>query len=686
MLKLFIPLALGLSISVSAQTLEFGWMGGSDLLNQPGIYGTKGIADSENIPGARHYSISWLDGNNIFWLYGGEGMDRDGNFGALSDLWRYDPNSDLWTWVSGSDLIGENSVYGELGVSSPDNTPGERDNATGWTDKNGDVWLFGGGSLRNDLWKYDVESNEWTWIAGSKESYQIPIHGTKGVADANNAPGGRSRGVSWVDSDGKFWIFGGEGIDNNGDQGLVNDLWQFDPSNKEWTWMTGSKTINQSGIYGELGIGNAENVPGARARLVSWTDLGGNFWLFGGHGQPIENLYSNIYNDMWKFSPDNNEWTWVNGDTITYYNAKLEGQPSVPEGSFGTQTVFHSTNAPPAREFGYSWSDKYGKFWLFGGWTRNDLWLFDPAISLWTWMGGEKNTNATNQYGELGNTNLENAPGARSGPVGWVDQNNDLWLFGGEEYAPDNPKLHNDLWFIDAKIPQSITFDSIPDQIFDSLSLSLSATTTSDLIVIYQLNEGDVLINDNELVFNGPGKVSITASQPGDDHFLSSDSITRIFCINPSIPTITLNPLASLVSSSPSGNQWYKDDKIITGATSQTLELSKPGNYYVEVTFGDCTNRSEIFTVVVAGINKGFEPVRAYPNPVNDHLTFRIEKADHYAQLQVIDMTGKTFIRKLINNWSENEFQIDVRQLKAGVYTYYLSYQSHVLQGKFVKL
>ena len=43
----------------------------------------------------------------------------------------------------------------------------------------------------------------WTWVSGV-ETYNQP--GT------NNTPGGRDEGVSWIDSDGNLWFFGGYGI------------------------------------------------------------------------------------------------------------------------------------------------------------------------------------------------------------------------------------------------------------------------------------------------------------------------------------------------------------------------------------------------------------------------------------------------------------------------------------------
>jgi hypothetical protein len=79
-------------------------------------------------------------------------------------------------------------------------------------------------------------------MGGSNTSDQPGIYGTLGVPDPANIPGGRYGQVSWTDSEGNLWLFGGYGIDATG--GLVGlcDLWEFNSSTSEWEWMSGSRT------------------------------------------------------------------------------------------------------------------------------------------------------------------------------------------------------------------------------------------------------------------------------------------------------------------------------------------------------------------------------------------------------------------------------------------------------------
>ena len=57
------------------------WISGSKINSQKGNYGQKGISNSSNIPSARDRSVSWIDNNNNFWLFGGYGYDSNGNSG-----------------------------------------------------------------------------------------------------------------------------------------------------------------------------------------------------------------------------------------------------------------------------------------------------------------------------------------------------------------------------------------------------------------------------------------------------------------------------------------------------------------------------------------------------------------------------------------------------------------------------
>ena len=81
---------------------KWTWVSGSKSISHKGVYGTEGVADANNVPGARYGSVLWMDTKGNLWIYGGYGYDSKGNSGYLSDSWKFDVDSNEWTWVSGS--------------------------------------------------------------------------------------------------------------------------------------------------------------------------------------------------------------------------------------------------------------------------------------------------------------------------------------------------------------------------------------------------------------------------------------------------------------------------------------------------------------------------------------------------------------------------------------------------------
>jgi N-acetylneuraminic acid mutarotase len=390
-----------------------------------------------------------------------------------------------WIWIGGSDLFQNcNSgcvfpigVYGTLGMAAATNMPGGRTSAATWTDKNGNLWMFGGlgydsvGYIANlnDFWEFDVSAKQWSWMAGNS---RLPFpdngqgwpgtYGQRGVPAPGNYPGARQQALTWTDPNGSLWMFGGEGygtVNNLSGNLFFNDLWMFNSSTREWTWVSGSNTAGtsqsgQPGVYGALGVPDPHNVPGSRMNAAGWIDDKGNLWLFGGSGMDASG-YSGDLNDLWEFSPSTGLWTWMGG------SATIE--PGYG-GRYGTLGVPATTNAPGGRQGAVAWTGKDGSFWMFGGegydsrnvnseGFLNDLWRLNPSTREWTWMGGSDTfpcNDVCGRDGVYGTLNIPSAldmPGGRSLANHWVDSTGDFWLFGGFGFSSSGPKSRlADLW------------------------------------------------------------------------------------------------------------------------------------------------------------------------------------------------------------------------------------------------
>ncbi|HYV90953.1 MAG TPA: T9SS type A sorting domain-containing protein [Chitinophagales bacterium] len=432
--------------------------------------------------------------------------------------------SGQWAWMKGDTIDYAAPVWGTKGVGDPANTPAPKYSYYHWQDTAGNFWIYSGLTEAgpyvgyNDLWKFDINAQNWIWMHGDTTNGSPAIYGVQGIPSLNNTPGFRFfGGLCWTGKDGKFWLtgagpdammmydpiinewtwmsgstsnvnafFGTKGVpspDNTpGDAAETNAswvdddgnlwfyggqgpstaaLWKYDITTLEWTWMSGDSIYNALPVYGIQGVPDVNNRPGGRWCYASWKDDQDNFWLFGGnHYDPYAGEQS--LNDVWKYSPSTGEWTWMSGDTLV-------DQP----GNAGAECEFSTVYIPGSRwENRACLRDTCGNVWMYGGHTIPegysqfcDLWIYRPQLNDWAWLG----SNCNHHYGIKEVPDALNSPGMRMGSVTWFDRNGNMWLFGGISWLYSY--YSQDLWKF------------IPDQ--DCMSNACVVTSTNDEL-IYQ--------------------------------------------------------------------------------------------------------------------------------------------------------------------------------------------------------
>lgn len=523
------------SLSLYGQEVTATWLFGSNSANPSAVYGEKGVPAASNIPGPRSAAISWTAPNGYFYVFGGSrySYSQGSEFGFMNDLWRWDGLN--WTWISGTNETNLRGNYGIKGVVSSINMPGARSKGVSWVTSNGDVYIFGGQGydsqgrigMLNDLWKWDGEN--WTWVSGTNLRSQNGIAEEKGVADSQNMPGSRRFAVSWLGSNDELYLFSGAGFDLEDRGGWLNDLWKWDGGN--WTWMSGSRNVNENGTYGVKGVPSPNNVPGTRLSALGWVDNDGNAFVFGGYGRGATGGPDRLH-DLWKW--DGSNWTWIHGPNIA------------GRAFYGEKGVTSSANLPEGRsQSAASFDPNTGNAYIFGGLNdsrdrMNDLWKWDGEN--WTWINGDKSIEQRGTYGTKEVPDEANVPGARWLPATFTGVDGAFYLFGGTGNDGNVSEGDlNDFWRIsEPKNSQSIAFDELSQKKYGDDPFEIEAMVSSGLTPFFTSSDKSVAtVSGNTITILKSGITVITVSQPGTAEYYGAKSAAQVLTVNKATLTAT---------------------------------------------------------------------------------------------------------------------------------------------------
>jgi N-acetylneuraminic acid mutarotase len=605
---------------------QWEWVAGSQNahnqgLGSPGVpvFGTQGTPSAANYPGDLYGVPTWADTHGNLWLFD--------SYNGLNTLWKYSIASGQWTWVTGNGSLTAGTskpTFGTQGVAATGNTPGFLSGAVSWTDSSGYFWLFGGQGPdvnftigpSNILWMFNPSTSQWTWVSGSNSLGSYPgglpgVYGTKGTASSTNMPGGRYTAQAWTDKSGNFWMFGGVGADSTGQQNYLNDLWMFNVSSKQWTWVSGSNLADQDSVYGNQGVASAANVPGARVDAATWVDQSGNLWLFGGGGFAQANS-TGFLNDLWKFNIASSQWTWVGGSNVVG-----------AAGVYGTEGTSSSANVPGGRQSAAAWTDSSGNFWLMGGGNQldpntfqitayfNDLWVYSSSANAWTWVAGSNTANPVGTYGTEGTPSASNIPSGRDGAATWTDSSGNFWLMGGESYPyvqlsfGYELSIYDDLWTTasvsstpptgpQATLTQSaLSFTSNAGQISaqQSVTLSNGGSSTLNISGITLAGTGSSAFNQtttcgSTLAAGSTCSISVTFTPAAATSYSATVSVADNASTSPQ--TVTLNGTGTAASApgvtlTPSTPLSFTST-VATASAAQSITITNNGTASLSIT------------------------------------------------------------------------------------------------------
>jgi hypothetical protein len=140
----------------------------------------------------------------------------------------------------------------------------------------------------------------------------------------------------------------------------------------------------------------------------------------------------------------------------------------------------------------------------------------------------------------------------------------------------------------------------------------------------------------------------------------------------PATPVVT-NTGTTLYSSAPTGNQWYFEGTLITGATAQTYVATQDGYYWSVVTLLGCVSDSSNHKLILTtGIDShNSTAINLYPVPNDGRFNVSITTASNETfNISVYNNLGvKIYVEAKVEVNGSLQKVIDLRPVPNGVYT-----------------
>jgi len=221
-------------------------------------------------------------------------------------------------------------------------------------------------------------ANEWSWVSGSNTLDASSLYAaagnvrearynwTESSSNSSSAPAYASSAPKQLNRFWEFspttelWSWAGSSTQDDLYVAAMPEL--TTPTDNAWTWVNGSKAVDESGAYSLAATGNVSGAP------FSWTDSSEN----SSGGQEFASNATSQPNHFWEFSSTTERWSWASGSSTedkTYLAAMPElttptdnawtwvnGSNTLGEGaSYGTPTLAAATKVPGARCVSVNW-------------------------------------------------------------------------------------------------------------------------------------------------------------------------------------------------------------------------------------------------------------------------------------------------------------------------------------------
>lgn len=505
------------------------------------------------------------------------------------------------------------------------------------------------------------------------------------------------------------------GLGSNTSTTYFSDFWEYNPANDTWVQIANFPGAARSGCFSFV-IGDKAYVGAGKSSvgavwtyytdfyvydpaLNNWTQLGvtpfilksSTSFAINGKGYVMCGVEGGVVtNNVWEYNPSTDTW---------FQKSDFPGGARAGMLSFTTSTrAFVGTGG------NMTGSVSYDDFWEYN--YSNDTWIqkldfpgnlrnFAVGVGLqdkWCIIMTGRETTTSNYLNDVWTYNIftdtwtqdQDFPGSpRYAAVAFAVGNTKAYFGTG---SPGVGLTVKDYWEYTPNVA------NIPDASSNSpvcagYQLSLYASTISGATVQWTGPNGFTSTQQNPVVsasattimagyYNVTSTLYGCTSAPGNVY-------VEVNTTPPATPIITQNG-ANLLSSSSTGNQWFDQNGVISGATGNYFTVTDNGSYYVVVSNGCGYGMSNTINVTNAGFENKDVKALVYPNPANKSVIIDLQSQTNNYFLQITNVFGQEL--KTIRIF-ENKSIIDLSEFTPGLYflcvtdneghsgTYYISKQ-----------
>lgn len=236
---------------------------------------------------------------------------------------------------------------------------------------------------------------------------------------------------------------------------------------------------------------------------------------------------------------------------------------------------------------------------------------------------------------------------------------------------------------------QTISFNPILTKTYGDPPFSVSATASSGLPVTFTSSKTSIAaVSNNIVTLHNAGRVSIIASQAGDNYFKAAADVEQDFCVSPPKPVITVsqsNGMSLLMSSSSSGNHWYQDGLELTFEYGQNLSVIAEGLYALQVSIGGCLSELSdelTWTGTEQQNHTSNKSLIIYPTLTTHQVNILLDNQSEQKEITIIEINN-VILSKLTTNSSITE--LDISNYTPGLYVVHVKTNNGYFTGKFFK-